>query len=52
MAYGIRLAQQAVRDLREIYQFIQAEDSVAARAWFLGLESAIFSLESMRTEDH
>ena len=47
MAYEIRLAPQAVRDLREIYQFIQAEDSQAARAWFLGLEAAIFSLDSM-----
>lgn len=47
MAYEIRLAPQAIRDLREIYQFIHAEDSAAARTWFVGLESAIFSLESM-----
>jgi len=47
MAYEIRLAPQAIRDLREIYQFIQAEDSEAARAWFLGLEAAILSLDSM-----
>jgi len=47
MAYEIRLAPQAVRDLRGIYQFIRAEDSAVARLWFLGLEAAVFSLDSM-----
>lgn len=47
MTYEINLAGQAIRDLGEIYQFIQAENSAAAQTWFRGLESAIFSLETM-----
>jgi toxin ParE1/3/4 len=47
MAYEIKLAPQANRDLEEIYQFIHAENSAVAQTWYRGLESAIFSLESM-----
>jgi toxin ParE1/3/4 len=45
MAYEVRLARRAVRDLHLIYRHIQAESSDAAHAWFLGLEAMVLSLE-------
>ena len=45
MAYRVDLTDRAVRDLRRIYQTIDADDSTQARAWFVGLERAIFSLD-------
>jgi plasmid stabilization system protein ParE len=49
MAYEVRLALRAIRDLRHIYQHIQAEGSDAAHAWFLGLEAMVISLEKYPT---
>jgi plasmid stabilization system protein ParE len=46
MAYEVRLATRAINDLRHIYKTIEADTSQAADAWFRGLESAIFSLET------
>jgi toxin ParE1/3/4 len=46
MAYEVRLAKRAIDDLRHIYKTIEADTSHAADAWFQGLESAIFSLET------
>jgi toxin ParE1/3/4 len=46
MAYEVRLANRAINDLRHIYRTIEADTSQAADAWFRGLESAIFSLET------
>ena len=45
MAYRAELTARALRDLRAIYTFIQAETSGAAAHWFVGLEGAVFSLE-------
>ncbi len=47
MTYEVRLAPQALRDLRSIYRFVEADTSRAAKEWFRGLESAIFSLEQI-----
>jgi toxin ParE1/3/4 len=44
MAYRVDLTERAARDLRRIYQTINAEDSAEARTWFNGLETAILSL--------
>jgi len=45
MAFEVRLAKRAIRDLRHIYGSVNAETSEAAAVWFRGLEAAIFSLE-------
>jgi toxin ParE1/3/4 len=46
MAFEVRLAKRAIRDLRDIYGAINAEASETAAIWFRGLEAAIFSLET------
>lgn len=45
MAYRVDLTARAERDLRRLYQSINAAHSAQAKAWFAGLERAIFSLE-------
>jgi len=45
MAYRVDLTARAERDLRRLYQSINAQHSAEAKAWFAGLERAIFSLE-------
>jgi plasmid stabilization system protein ParE len=45
MAYAVELTLRAERDLDELYEYLSAEHSAAARRWFTGLEKAIFSLE-------
>jgi len=45
MAYLVRMAARAKRDLALIYQRANAEESVAARKWYLELTDAVFSLE-------
>jgi plasmid stabilization system protein ParE len=45
MAFEVRLAKRALRDLRHIYATINAETSLPAEIWFRGLEAAIYSLE-------
>jgi toxin ParE1/3/4 len=44
MAYRVELTARAGRNLRRIYQEIDAANSERARAWFSGLEVAILSL--------
>ena len=45
MQYLVRLTDRALRDLEAIYEFIEADSSERAFAWFNGLAEAIFSLE-------
>jgi len=45
MAYRVELTERAARDLRSLYQFIKAEDSIQARVWFNRLERVILSLD-------
>lgn len=44
MAYLVRIAARAERDLASLYDEIDASDSVAARRWYGGLKDAILSL--------
>jgi len=45
MVYTVNLSTRAVRNIRSIYQFINAETSAAAAKWLNGLEEAIFNLD-------
>jgi toxin ParE1/3/4 len=45
MRYLIRLTDRALRDLEAIYDFIEADSSKTAFAWFNALTEAIYSLE-------
>jgi plasmid stabilization system protein ParE len=45
MAYLVRLTDRALRDLEAIYEFIRADESESASAWFHELADAICSLE-------
>jgi plasmid stabilization system protein ParE len=45
MPYLVRLTDRAVRDLEAIYEFIEADASEHAFAWFNELAGAIYSLE-------
>jgi toxin ParE1/3/4 len=45
MQYLVRLTDRAVRDLEAIYEFIEADTSIAAHAGFQELAEAIHGLE-------
>ncbi len=45
MEYLVRLTDRVVRDLEAIYNYIDAESSDQAFAWFNGLVQAVYSLE-------
>jgi toxin ParE1/3/4 len=45
MPYLVRLADRALRDMEAIYEFIDAEASETAFAWFNDLAREIYSLE-------
>jgi toxin ParE1/3/4 len=45
MPYLIRLTDRALRDMEAIYEFIKADASERAFAWFNDLAEAIYSLE-------
>jgi plasmid stabilization system protein ParE len=45
MQYLVGLSDRALRDLESIYEFIQADSSESAFAWFNELAEAIYSLE-------
>ncbi|PYU42032.1 MAG: hypothetical protein DMG53_20530 [Acidobacteria bacterium] len=45
MPYLVRLADRALRDIEAIYEFIQADASERAAAWFNGFAEEIYSLE-------
>jgi len=47
MVWDVELTARAERDLEQIFQFINAADSIAAARWFSGLEDAIESLETL-----
>lgn len=44
MAYLVRIAARAERDLSYLYEEINAPDSAAARRWYKGLKRAVVSL--------
>jgi toxin ParE1/3/4 len=44
MAYLVRIASRAERDLDSLYAEINGEESAAARQWYHGLKQAILSL--------
>jgi len=44
MAYLVRIASRAERDLASLYQEVNAADSMAAQRWYGGLKQAILSL--------
>ena len=45
MAYLVRLTDRAMWDMEAIYEFIEADASERAFAWFNDLAEAIYSLE-------
>jgi len=45
MPYLVRLADRALRDMEAIYEFIEADTSEKAFAWFHDLAETIYSLE-------
>lgn len=45
MPYLVRLTDRAVRDMEAVYEFIEADASEMAFAWFNELTKAIYSLE-------
>lgn len=45
MLYQVRLTDRALWDLEAIYEFIEADSSETAFAWFNALAEAIYSLE-------
>jgi toxin ParE1/3/4 len=45
MTYRVELTARASRNLRRIFQWIDAENSTRARAWFNELDAAIMSLD-------
>ena len=45
MAYLVRLSDRTLRDLEPIYEYVQADQSDKAFAWFNGLEEAVYSFE-------
>ena len=49
MAYLVKIMPRAERDLANVYASIDAENSDAARRWFVGLQRAVFTLEKSPT---
>ena len=45
MQYLVRLTDRALRDLEAIYEYVEADSSESAFAWFNGLAEAIYGLE-------
>ncbi len=45
MAYLVRLTERALRDMEAIYEFIEADESERAFAWFRELAETIYCLE-------
>jgi toxin ParE1/3/4 len=45
MQYLVSLTDRALRDMELIYEFVQADSSERAFAWFHNLAEAIYSLE-------
>jgi toxin ParE1/3/4 len=47
MEYAVSLTARAERDVANLFEEINAEDSEAARKWYLGLKKKILSLGTM-----
>jgi len=47
MPYLVRLADRALRDMEAIYEFIQADASKRAAAWFNGLAKEIYGFRAI-----
>jgi toxin ParE1/3/4 len=45
MAYLVRMTERALRDMEAIYEFVEADESEKAFAWFRELAETIYSLE-------
>jgi toxin ParE1/3/4 len=45
MAYLVRMTDRALRDMEAIYEFVEADQSEKAFAWFRELAETIYSLE-------
>lgn len=45
MTYRVELTDRAARDVRHLYETINAENSIQARVWFNGLARVILSLD-------
>jgi len=45
MAYLVDLTTRAERDLDDLYEKINAAESIAAARWYNGLERAVYALE-------
>src|SRR3989442_11206703 len=45
MAYRVELNTRAERDLDDLYEKINAAESIAAARWYNGLERAVYALE-------
>lgn len=45
MTYRVEVAARANRDLLRLYQFVHAQDSAKAAAWFNGIENLVLSLD-------
>ena len=45
MAYLVKLARRAERDLEELYDTVAADSSAAALKWYVGLKRAVLALE-------
>jgi len=43
--YLVRLTERALRDTEAIYEFIEADSSESAAAWFNNLSEAVYSLQ-------
>lgn len=47
MAYRVKIAARAQRDLNDLYDHIHAADSEQAKEWYFGLRAAILGLREM-----
>jgi plasmid stabilization system protein ParE len=43
--YLVSLTERALRDMEAIYEFIEADSSESAAAWFNKLSEAVYSLQ-------
>jgi plasmid stabilization system protein ParE len=44
MTYRVEITARAARDLGSIYEWINADEELAAAKWFNGLETAVYAL--------
>ena len=47
MAYRVELTVRARRDLDYLYEWVHADESIAAARWYNGLEKAVYRLEQL-----